>query len=97
MTKTQKTNKINSISNPLLLVSILLIAASIIIKESNAIRPMLWILGLIVFAINLKKNTIYTKSKIVVISLILLFSSIIVDENNPIYDSRDNCNAIIET
>lgn len=79
MTKTQKTNKINSISNPLLLVSILLIAASIIIKDSNAIRPMLWILGLIVFAINLKKNTSYTKSKIVVISLILLFSSIIVD------------------
>ena len=24
-------------------------------------------------------------------------SSIIVDENNPVYDSRDNCNAIIET
>ena len=69
----------NNLNKPLLLTSLILIIISVIIKESNAIRPILWILSIIIFAINLKKSTKYTNSKIIIFSLIMLFVSIVID------------------
>lgn len=79
MKKKQNNKDINHLNKPLLLISILLIIASIMIKTSNAIRPLLWIIAIIVFAINIKRNTKFTKSKIIIISLITLLASIIID------------------
>ena len=74
-----KKTKKNNVCIILLLVSFILITISIFINESNAIRPILWLLGIVVLAINLKISSNYTKSKIIVLSLIAVFSSIIVD------------------
>ena len=78
--KKKKTNKEKfNLNKPLLLISIILVITSIMIKTSNAIRPILWILAIIVLAININKNTNYKKSKTIIISLIILFASIVID------------------
>ncbi len=79
MRKKQTKETSIKLNKPLLLISIVLLLISIIIKTSNAIRPILWILSIIFLSINLKISTKYPKSKLIVISLILLFISIIVD------------------
>lgn len=79
MKKKQTNNELNNLNKILLLISIVFIITSIMIKTSNAIRPILWLLAIIVFAINLKKNTSYPKTKIAIISIIIFFASIIID------------------
>lgn len=79
MKKKQNNKEKNQLNKLLLLVSVILIITSLLMKTSNAIRPILWIIAIIVFAINLKRNTKFTKSKTIIISLIILFASIIID------------------
>jgi hypothetical protein len=79
MKKKTTSKEKSNINKTLLLLSIILVIVSILIKESTAIRPILWIIAIIITAINMKKNTKLSKSKIIMISLILLFSSIIID------------------
>lgn len=79
MRNTQNKKQQIALNKPLLLISIILLLIAILIKTSSAIRPILWIVSIIVLAINLKISTKYTKSKIIVISLLLLGVSVIID------------------
>lgn len=77
--KKKNNNKKIKLNKILLIISIIMLLTSILIKTSNAIRPILWILSIIVFAINIKKSTNYTKSKVIVISIILFAVSLVID------------------
>lgn len=79
MRNTQNKKQQIALNKPLLLISIILLLIAILIKTSSAIRPILWILSIVILAINLKRSTKYTKSKIIVISLLLLGVSVIID------------------
>ena len=74
--KKQEKNRLNKI---LLVVSIMLLIISILLKNSTPIRPILWLLSIIIFGINLKINKIYPIPKIIIISLISLAISLVVD------------------
>ena len=74
-----KKEKKDHLNKPLLLISIILLLAAILIKNSSAIRPILWIISIIIFAININRNLKYSKSKIILISLIILFISLVID------------------
>lgn len=72
----EKTININFI---ILIICIILLTTSIVINEANFIRPLMWIIAIILICINLKlKNKIKT-SKIIILSLSLLTISIVVD------------------
>ncbi len=62
-----------------LIISILLVSAAILINKSTAIRPIMWLIGIILFAINLSRRNNWKKINTIFFILVVLVMSIISD------------------
>ena len=79
MNRTEKQKEKFKLNNLLTLISIILIILSVLITRIIALRPILWILSILLLAINIKKNNNYKTSSVTILSILMLLSSIVID------------------
>lgn len=75
-TKKQKNQKLNKIS---LIISILFLILAIILQKPLVIRPILWLIAILLLAFNIKKTKKIKSSTFIITILVILFASIALD------------------